>query len=88
MDFKLSEDQIAFADSAKALFTDFCSPEQQVAYEAADAGYMQDLWQQCVDNGLSTIILPEAAGGLEQGMTELMAVVIEQGRALAQVLLW
>lgn len=85
MDFNLNEDQIAFADSAKALFADFCSPEQQVAYEAADAGYMQALWQQCVDNGLTAIILPEAAGGLEQGMTELMAVLVEQGRALAQV---
>jgi alkylation response protein AidB-like acyl-CoA dehydrogenase len=88
MDFKLNEDQLAFADSAKALFADFCVPEQQVAYEAGTAGYMQNLWQQCVDNGLSSIILGEAAGGLEQGMTELMAVVIEQGRALAQVPLW
>lgn len=85
MDFNLNEDQIAFADSAKALFADFCTPEQQAAYEAGETGYMQELWQQCVDNGLSTIILPEAAGGLEQGMTELMVVLIEQGRALAQV---
>ena len=85
MDFNLNEDQIAFADSAKALFADFCAPEQQAAYEATDAGYMQNLWQQCVDNGLTAIILPEAAGGLEQGMTELMAVLVEQGRALAQV---
>ncbi|MFI0546553.1 MAG: acyl-CoA dehydrogenase family protein [Brachymonas sp.] len=88
MDFKLNEDQLAFADSAKALFADFCAPEQQVAYEAGEAGYMQALWQQCMDNGLSAIVLNEAAGGLEQGMTELMAVVIEQGRALAQVPLW
>ena len=88
MDFNLNEDQLAFADSAKALFADFCTPEQQVAYEAGSAGYMADLWQQCVDNGLSAIVLGEAAGGLEQGMTELMAVVIEQGRALAQVPLW
>ncbi len=88
MDFKLNEDQIAFADSAKALFADFCSPEQQVAYEESSAGYMAQLWQQCVDNGLSAIVLSEEAGGLEQGMTELMAVVIEQGRALAQVPLW
>ena len=75
MDFNLNEDQLAFADSAKALFADFCTPEQQVAYEAGSAGYMADLWQQCVDNGLSAIVLGEAAGGLEQGMTELMAVV-------------
>lgn len=88
MDFKLNEDQLAFADSAKALFADFCAPEQQVAYEAGEAGYMGELWQQCVDNGLSAIVLHEAAGGLEQGMTELMAVVVEQGRALAQVPLW
>ena len=88
MDFNLNEDQLAFADSAKALFADFCTPEQQVAYEAGSAGYMADLWQQCVDNGLSAIVLGEAAGGLEQGMTELMAVVVEQGRALAQVPLW
>lgn len=88
MDFKLNEDQIAFADSAKAVFSDFCSPEQQVAYETSAAGYMDELWQQCVANGLSAIILSEDQGGLEQGITELMAVLIEQGAALAQVPLW
>ena len=88
MDFLLNEDQLAFADSAKAVFADFCSPDQQVAYEAGSAGMMTELWQQCVANGLNGIVLSEADGGLEMGMTELMAVVIEQGKALAQVPLW
>ena len=56
MDFLLNEDQLAFADSAKAVFADFCSPDQQVAYEAGSAGMMTELWQQCVANGLNGIV--------------------------------
>ena len=49
---------------------------------------MQPLWQQCVAAGLHGIVVPEAAGGLGLGATELMAVLEQQGRALAQVPLW
>ncbi|MBP9907793.1 MAG: acyl-CoA/acyl-ACP dehydrogenase [Rubrivivax sp.] len=85
MDFHLNEDQQAFADSARSLFTDYCSDDALRAHDAGAAPYMQALWAQCVATGLHSIVVDEAAGGLGQGMTELMAVLEPQGRALALV---
>ncbi|WP_020653329.1 acyl-CoA dehydrogenase family protein [Massilia niastensis] len=88
MDFQLTEDQRAFADIAQALFADYCSDEQLRAFDASGQPYMQDLWRQCVAGGLQAILVPEADGGLELGMAELMGVLEQQGRALALVPLW
>lgn len=88
MNFQLSEDQHAFAEMASGLFADYCSDDQLRAHDASVAPFMQDLWQQCVAAGLNTIMVPEAQGGLGLGMTELMAVLEQQGRALALVPLW
>lgn len=88
MNFELSEDQRAFAEMASGLFADFCGDDQLRAHDASGAPFMQDLWQQCVASGLHTILVPEAQGGLGLGMTELMAVLEQQGRALALVPLW
>lgn len=88
MDFKLSDDQRAFADMAQGLFADFCSDDQLRAHDLSGAPFMRELWQQCVDAGLHGILVPEAHGGLGLGVTELMAVLEQQGRALALVPLW
>lgn len=88
MDFQLNEDQRAFADMAQGLFADYCSDEALRAHDVSDAPLQQALWAQCVAAGLHSILVPEAAGGLGQGMTALMAVLEAQGRALAQVPLW
>lgn len=88
MNFQLTEDQRAFADSARALFEDHCSAEVLRAHDCSTQPFRQDLWRACVDMGLHTVLVPEAAGGIGQGMTELMAVLEAQGRALALVPLW
>lgn len=88
MNFDLSEDQRAFADMAQGLFADFCSDDQLREHDASSAPFMQDLWRQCVAAGLNTVMVPEAQGGLGLGMTELMAVLKQQGRALALLPLW
>jgi 3-oxocholest-4-en-26-oyl-CoA dehydrogenase beta subunit len=88
MDFSLSDDQRAFADSASALFADYCDDDQLRAHDASDEPFMRGLWQQCVNHGLAGMIVPEADGGLGLGMTELMAVLEQQGRALALVPLY
>jgi alkylation response protein AidB-like acyl-CoA dehydrogenase len=85
MDFNFNEDQQAFADSAQALFADYCNDDSLRAHDAGSAPYMEQLWQQCVANGLHSVILPEEFDGLGMGMTELMAVLEQQGRALALV---
>lgn len=88
MDFRLSEDQQAFAETAAALFADHCSDEALRAYDASDSRYMQQLWPACIEMGLHGIVVPEDAGGLGLGMTELMGVLGAQGEALALVPLW
>ena len=88
MDFNLNADQQAFADSARALFADFCSDEQLRAHDSGSEPFMRALWPQCIANGLHGVLIGEAQGGLGLGMTELLAVLQEQGRALALVPLW
>ena len=89
MNFDLTDDQRAFADMAAGLFADYCSDEQLRAHDAAGtAPFFTELWQQCVAAGLNSILVPEAQGGLGLGMTELMAVLQQQGSALALVPLW
>lgn len=85
MDFKLNEDQQAFADSARALFADFCTDEALRRHDAGSEPFMRALWQQCLANGLHGIVIEEAGGGLGLGATALMAVLEQQGRALALV---
>ncbi|MBL0296529.1 MAG: acyl-CoA/acyl-ACP dehydrogenase [Betaproteobacteria bacterium] len=88
MDFNLNADQQAFADSARALFADYCSDEQLRAHDSGGEPFMRELWSQCIANGLHGVLIGEAQGGLGMGMTELLAVLQEQGRALALVPLW
>lgn len=89
MNFDLTDDQRAFADMAAGLFADYCSDEQLRAHDAAGTEpFFKDLWQQCVAAGLNSILVPEEHGGLGLGMTELMAVLQQQGSALALVPLW
>lgn len=88
MDFQLTEDQRAFADMAQSLFADFCTDDKLREHDTSGRPYMEELWQQCVAAGLHSILVPESAGGLGLGATELLAVLEQQGRALAQVPLW
>ena len=88
MDFSLTEDQRAFADTAAALFGDHCTDDALRAHDVGDAPYMQAAWRDAVQAGLHGVIVPEGAGGLGLGMTDLMPVLQAQGRALALVPLW
>ena len=88
MDFQLSEDQRAFAETASALFGEHCSDDALRAHDVSGTPFMQQLWPACVDMGLHGIVVPEADGGLGLGMTELMGVLVAQGAALALVPLW
>lgn len=88
MDFNLTEEQSAIADMAKSLFTDTCTDEFLRDYDEAGQGTMSDLWKACIETGLQGVIIPEALGGIDLGMTELSLVLQAQGGALGQVPLW
>lgn len=85
MDFHFDADQRAFANSAQSLFADHCSDTQLRDHDAAGAPFMESLWPLCVLGGLHSIVLAERDGGLGLGMTDLMAVLEQQGAALALV---
>jgi alkylation response protein AidB-like acyl-CoA dehydrogenase len=88
MDFTLTEDQRAFADSAAKLFGDHCGDDALRAHDVSQAPYRQALWRDVVQAGLHAVVVPEPAGGLGMGMTDLMPVLQQQGRWLALVPLW
>lgn len=88
MNFQLTEDQRAFAESARSLFADTCGDAQLRDHDQSGAAFMQALWAQCVEMGLHSVVVPETHGGLGLGMTELMGVLQAQGSALALVPVW
>lgn len=88
MDFNLTEEQSAIADMANSLFTDTCTDEFLRDYDEAGQGTMSELWKACIETGLQGVIIPEATGGIDLGMTELSLVLQAQGGALGQVPLW
>jgi alkylation response protein AidB-like acyl-CoA dehydrogenase len=88
MDFNLTEEQSAIADMANSLFTDTCTDEFLRDYDDAGQGTMKGLWEACIETGLQGVIIPEAIGGIDLGMTELSLVLQAQGAALGQVPLW
>lgn len=90
MDFQLTEDQRAFAETASALFAGHCSDDALRAHDHDVSGepYLRQLWPACIEMGLHGIVVPEGDGGLGLGMTELMGVLAAQGAALALVPLW
>ena len=88
MNFNLTEEQLAIADMANSLFTDTCNDQYLRDYDDAGQGTMSDLWTTSIETGLHGVIIPEANGGIDLGMTELSLVLQAQGASLAQVPLW
>jgi len=88
MNFNLTEEQLAIADMATSLFTDTCTDQYLRDYDDAGQGTMSDLWTASIETGLQGVIIPEANGGIDLGMTELSLVLQAQGGSLVQVPLW
>ncbi|HEU0197564.1 MAG TPA: acyl-CoA dehydrogenase family protein, partial [Nevskiaceae bacterium] len=88
MDFNLNEDDRAFAESARTLFSGHCDDDALRAHDLSGAPYMQALWPACIEMGLHSVLLPESTGGMGLGMTALLGVLEAQGAALALVPLW
>ncbi|MET0270479.1 MAG: acyl-CoA dehydrogenase family protein [Sphingomonas sp.] len=76
MDFTYSEEQLMFAETAKTLLADTCTPAllraQMERGETRDAAR----WAAIVETGLTLVLLPEAAGGI--GLTEMDFAPIAQ----------
>ena len=88
MDFEFTEDQNAIAEMAGSVFADYCTDDRLRQFDTSENAFMEPLWQLCTETGLQALAIPETHGGSGLGMTELLAVLEAQGRALGQVPLW
>lgn len=76
MEFTISDEQLMFAETARNLFADTCTPDHW--HKMMESGVNRDpaRWQAIVDIGLTQLLLPESAGGL--GLTELDFALIAE----------
>jgi alkylation response protein AidB-like acyl-CoA dehydrogenase len=82
MDIKLSEDQVQIARQARK-FLEKESPSAFVRAMYGDPkGFTDELWQKMVEMGWMGMCLPEAYGGLNMDLLDLVIVLEEMGRAI------
>jgi alkylation response protein AidB-like acyl-CoA dehydrogenase len=77
MDFTFNDEQRMFAETAKTLLADTCSPEHLRKMMTTGEARDEARWNAIVENGFSLLLLPEEAGGL--GLSEVdFALIAEQ----------
>lgn len=64
MDFTFSEDQIAFRDAVSRFLMAEAAPETLREIWATDSGRSSELWQKIVEQGITSVSVPESEGGL------------------------
>lgn len=74
MDFTLSEEQAMFADTARTLFADTCTPDHWRQLMESGAARDDARWQAIVDTGLTLVMLPDAVGGLGLGEVDFAQI--------------
>jgi 3-oxochol-4-en-24-oyl-CoA dehydrogenase len=72
----------AFRDSAKSFLADVGGPTRVRRLRDASPGFELSIWRAIADAGWTSILVPEAEGGLGLGLRELLSVVEEVGRRL------
>ncbi|EJW21610.1 hypothetical protein IMCC14465_14060 [alpha proteobacterium IMCC14465] len=84
-DFILSEEQTMLRDTAKQFFSEQVpvSNLRKLRDEENPDGIDRDVWKQAAELGLAGILIPEAYGGTDFGVTGMGLVMEEAGRTLA-----
>ena len=76
MDFTLSDEQLMFAETARTLFADSCTPDHWRRMMEAGVARDDARWASIVETGLTLVLLPESAGGI--GLAEIDFALIAQ----------
>lgn len=76
MDFTISEEQLMFAETARNVFADTCTPDHWHRMMEGGANRDPARWQAIVETGLTQLLLPEESGGL--GLAELDFALIAE----------
>ncbi|MFC3712563.1 acyl-CoA dehydrogenase family protein [Sphingoaurantiacus capsulatus] len=74
MDFTFSEEQLMVAGVVRDLLADRCTAADLRRLMAADAPRDEERWTALRDMGLTTLLVPEAAGGLGLGEVDLVLI--------------
>jgi len=79
MDFTLNDEQLMFAETARSLFADSCTPDHWRKMMEAGSAFDSTRWAQIVETGLTLVLLPESAGGIGLGETDFALIAQEAG---------
>jgi alkylation response protein AidB-like acyl-CoA dehydrogenase len=79
MDFTLSEDQLMFVEAARTVLADTCDSQRLRKMLERKEALDQDRWNAVAETGLTVILLPEAAGGLELGALDFALIAEAAG---------
>lgn len=81
MDLTLSDEQRMFSETARALFDDTCGSGKLRELEESGTARDDNRWQAIVASGFTTVLLPEALGGLGLGELEFALLAEQAGYA-------
>lgn len=81
MDFRLTPEQQMLQDSARDFLADHCSSDFVRQMEQDRLGFTPELWGGMAELGWMGLLIPEEYGGIGWGLTELVVMAEEMGRA-------
>lgn len=84
MNFELSDEQAMLRDASRDLLSDRAPIDAVRTWMDRDEDVDPKLWRLAADLGWTCLTLPEEHGGIGQGLTELVLVAEEIGRALGR----
>jgi alkylation response protein AidB-like acyl-CoA dehydrogenase len=83
MRFAFNEEQEGLRSAARSFLTDHSSPAQVRKIMESETGYDPEVWRRIGGElGWTSVIIPEAYGGVGLGYVELIALMEEMGSAL------
>jgi hypothetical protein len=85
MDFRFSDEQNAVRELARGILEKEVTAERLRAAEATPDRVDDALWKTLAEANLLGVAVPEAQGGMGQGLLELCVLLEEVGRAVAPV---
>jgi acyl-CoA dehydrogenase len=88
VDFAFSDEQLAVAESAGAVFAGSSPPARVAEVERSESRVDDELWRELARTHLLGLAVPEAHGGSGLGLIELCLALEQQGRHVAPVPLW
>jgi alkylation response protein AidB-like acyl-CoA dehydrogenase len=83
MDFGLTEEQQGLVESTRSMLAMKAPLPATRHLMESEAGFDPDLWRLGAELGWPALAVPEADGGLGQGIVDLALVAVEHGRSLA-----